>query len=143
MKSRFETHGADTRFNGRSGHEVEVISEVPKCEFDYSEVGPMYRIRFNDGCETDAFLDELPDMFEYLFCEVIFDMTCAVASALAKLPNVELDSRELYSQVYTWAKEFEGERIVREDYLTEVEEFALKKFDGYLEDMHIQRSGES
>jgi hypothetical protein len=43
----------------RSGQTVTIIREYNADEIDREEVGPMFRIRFEDGVETDAFYDEL------------------------------------------------------------------------------------
>jgi hypothetical protein len=43
----------------RSGQLVEVLGELKPPAIDPDEVGPMYRIRFSDGVETDVFEDEL------------------------------------------------------------------------------------
>lgn len=59
MKIIFDTHGSDSELNQRSGQEVKVIRELTDDECDKAEVGNMFRIRFNDGYETDAFEDEL------------------------------------------------------------------------------------
>lgn len=59
MKKIFDTHGGDSELNCRSGQTVDVIRLLTKEEADLNETGPMYRIRFLDGYETDAFADEL------------------------------------------------------------------------------------
>ena len=59
MKKVFDTHGADNELNDRSGQEVEVIRELTENECDKSDVGDMYRVRFNDGYIIDVFEDEL------------------------------------------------------------------------------------
>ena len=59
MKVIFDTHGNDSELNCRSGQEVEVIRSLTETECDIAEVGNMYKIRFADGMETDAFEDEL------------------------------------------------------------------------------------
>lgn len=59
MKKVFDTHGADSELNDRSGQEVEVIRELTENECDKSDVGDMYRVRFNDGYIIDVFEDEL------------------------------------------------------------------------------------
>ena len=43
----------------RSGQMVEVIRRLGAGEAMSEEVGPMYRVRFADGVEADAFGDEL------------------------------------------------------------------------------------
>lgn len=44
----------------RSGEAVEATPLDP-ARFDFDDVGPMFRIRFSDGVETDAFSDELAE----------------------------------------------------------------------------------
>lgn len=55
----FDTHGADSSLNARSGQKVEVLRPLTDKEADLFETGPMYRVRFPDGFESDAFEDEL------------------------------------------------------------------------------------
>ena len=55
----FDSHGADTELNSRSGQKVEVLRPLTDKEADLFETGPMYRVRFPDGYERDAFEDEL------------------------------------------------------------------------------------
>ena len=55
----FDTHGGDSKVNSRIGERVEVIRSLTEKEADLLDVGPMYRIKFQDGTETDAFEDEL------------------------------------------------------------------------------------
>ena len=64
MKKVFNTHGGDTSWNDRSGQVVEVLRPLTEDEADLFDVGPMFRIRFQDGTETDAFADELMDLPE-------------------------------------------------------------------------------
>ena len=59
MTKIFDTHGNDSALNNRSGQEVEVVRPLSATECDIDEVGNMFRIRFKDGFETDAFEDEL------------------------------------------------------------------------------------
>ena len=58
----FDTHGCDSELNSRSGAVVEVLRPLTEDEADLHETGPMFRIRFRDGFETDAFEDELDDV---------------------------------------------------------------------------------
>lgn len=58
-KAIFDTHGADSTWNYRTGETCEVIRSLTEQEADISDVGPMFRIRFSDGVETDACEDEL------------------------------------------------------------------------------------
>ena len=57
----FDTHGADSELNCRSGQTCEVLRALTEQEADIFDVGNMYRIRFADGTETDAFEDELEE----------------------------------------------------------------------------------
>lgn len=59
MKLIFDTHGGDSELNCRSGQTVTVLRALTEDEADIADVGKMYRIRFEDGYETDAFADEL------------------------------------------------------------------------------------
>lgn len=61
-KKLFDTHGGDTQLNDRSGQVVEVIRPLTGKEVDLADVGPMFKVRFEDGYETDAFEDELSDI---------------------------------------------------------------------------------
>lgn len=63
MKQKiFDTHGADSTLNDRSGEIVTVLRPLTEQEADLFETGPMFKIRFSDGYETDAFEDELLDV---------------------------------------------------------------------------------
>lgn len=55
----FNTHDADSTWVKRSGEEVVILRSLTKEEADLDDVGPMYLIRFADGVETSAFVDEL------------------------------------------------------------------------------------
>lgn len=55
----FDTHGGDSTWNYRSGETAVILYPLSEKECDIEDVGPMYRIRFSDGTETDAFEDEL------------------------------------------------------------------------------------
>ena len=59
VEAIFDTHGADSILNHRSGSVVEVVRQLTSAEADLDDVGIMYRIRFKDGQFTDAFEDEL------------------------------------------------------------------------------------
>ena len=61
MSKIFNTHGADSQLNFRSGQVVEVLRPLTEKEADLPDVGPMFRVRFQDGFECDAFEDELED----------------------------------------------------------------------------------
>ena len=55
----FNTHGTDSDLCVRDGQKCAILRRLTKKEADMFEVGPMYKIRFLDGFETDAFEDEL------------------------------------------------------------------------------------
>lgn len=55
----FNAHGGDSELNGRSGEVIVVVGKLHPSEHDECETGPMHRIRFDDGFETDAFIDEI------------------------------------------------------------------------------------
>lgn len=59
MKFIFDAHGGDSQLNRRTGQTVVVLRELTEKEADITDVGRMFRIRFEDGFETDAFEDEL------------------------------------------------------------------------------------
>lgn len=54
----YDSHGADSELNERTGSNCEIIRKLTEEEAD-PEVGPMFHIKFEDGFETDAFEDEL------------------------------------------------------------------------------------
>ena len=142
MKSVFDTHGRDSGLNDRSGQMVEVLRLLTGEEADLHETGPMYRVRFDDGTETDAFLEELPSIMEVRICEAVYDITTVVCGILHKNQDtaefVDLDSRDVFSHVYDWACEFENEHPCPEDYMTEIEEFAYEKFREYLAHFNLE-----
>lgn len=49
----------DSELRKYNGTEVEVIRPLTKDEADIFDVGNMYKVRFSDGYERDAFEDEL------------------------------------------------------------------------------------
>ena len=55
----FNTHGSDSTWCERDGEACKVLRPLTDEEADLFDVGMMYRVRFNDGVETDAFEDEL------------------------------------------------------------------------------------
>lgn len=48
-------------YRERSGDAVTIVRPLTAGECDVDEVGQMYRIRFTDGVEADAFANELSD----------------------------------------------------------------------------------
>ena len=57
MKRIFNT--TDSELKKYNGTEVEVIRPLTEKECDIADVGNMYKVRFFDGYERDAFEDEL------------------------------------------------------------------------------------
>lgn len=57
MKKIFNT--TDSELKKYNGTEVEVIRALTEDEADIADVGNMYKVRFFDGYERDAFEDEL------------------------------------------------------------------------------------
>lgn len=55
----FNTNGTDSEWKKRDGERCRVLRPLTDKEADIADVGPMYKIRFTDGTETDAFEDEL------------------------------------------------------------------------------------
>lgn len=54
------TRMGDADFAARKGTEAEVVEEIDHSEYDYEEVGPMYRIRFlSDGLVIEAWPEEI------------------------------------------------------------------------------------
>lgn len=49
----------DSELRPRNGQVVEVLGPTDPSRFEIEETGPMFRVRFPDGFETDAFEDEL------------------------------------------------------------------------------------
>ena len=51
----------DTELSKYNGTDVEVIRPLTETECDIEDVGNMYKVRFADGYERDAFEDELSE----------------------------------------------------------------------------------
>jgi len=96
-KKVFDSHGQDTQLNDRSGQVVEVIRPLTEDEADLFDVGPMYRIRFDDGYETDAFEDELSD--EITSCNA------SVASVVSNTDISKMSTTELFNYIHDNMKE--------------------------------------
>jgi hypothetical protein len=60
MTYTYDSHGGDTTMRQRDGQPVEVLRAIrrPDTTHDW-DVLPMFRIRFPDGTETEAWCDEL------------------------------------------------------------------------------------
>ena len=69
----------------------------------------------------------------YRLGEVVFDITTCASEFLRTLDDhTEHDSRELYFQIFTWAKEYEQSfDEQKDDYLATVDAFAYKKLQSY------------
>ena len=60
METRiFKTIGSDEILKAHDMQPCVIVRPLTSREADLFETGPMYRIRFSDGFETDAFSDEL------------------------------------------------------------------------------------
>lgn len=57
MKKIFNT--TDSELKKYNGTEVEVIRPLTEKECDIADVGNMYKVKFYDGYERDAFEDEI------------------------------------------------------------------------------------
>lgn len=55
----FNTYGQDIKLKELSGEKAVILKELTEDECDIEEVGRMYRIRFSENFEVDAFEDEL------------------------------------------------------------------------------------
>ena len=60
--NRYIFNTTDTELVKYNGTEVEVIRPLTDAECDIKDVGNMYKIRFRDGYERDAFEDELSEI---------------------------------------------------------------------------------
>ena len=78
-KYRFDTKGTDSHWKAWDGKECTVIRPLTREEADIDDVGPMWRVRFDDKkhTETDAFDDELYGPF--LPKIVLFSSSVAVS----------------------------------------------------------------
>lgn len=59
MTYKFDSFGGYTELSSRDGSTCVVVRPLTEDEVDIDDVGRMYRVRFSDGYETDAFADEL------------------------------------------------------------------------------------
>ena len=55
----FDCDGADSKMRKYDGSICLVLHRLNSKDYDRVEVGTMYRVRFNDGFESDVFRDEL------------------------------------------------------------------------------------
>lgn len=56
---KYTFNTTDTKLTKYNGTEVEVVRPLTEDEADIFDVGNMYKIKFNNGYECDAFEDEL------------------------------------------------------------------------------------
>ena len=56
---KYTFNTTDTELLKYNGADVKVIRPLTETECDIEDVGNMYKVRFADGYETDAFEDEL------------------------------------------------------------------------------------
>lgn len=61
LNETFDTHGGDTTMQHRDGQRFTLIGRTPDENYDRiePEAGSMWRIRFEDGFETDVWGDEI------------------------------------------------------------------------------------
>lgn len=62
MTYTYDSHGADSQLNCRTGQAVALIRSLTEAEADLMETGPMYQVRFPDGYETAVFEDEIVEL---------------------------------------------------------------------------------
>lgn len=55
----------DNKLSKYNGTDVEIIRPLTEAECDIKDVGNMYKIKFSDGYESDAFEDELEGIKYY------------------------------------------------------------------------------
>ena len=58
---KYTFNTTDKELSKYNGTDVEVIRPLTETECDIEDVGNMYKVRFADGYETDAFEDELSE----------------------------------------------------------------------------------
>lgn len=58
---KYTFNTTDTELSKYNGTDVEVIRPLTETECDIEDVGNMYKVRFADGYERDAFEDELSE----------------------------------------------------------------------------------
>ena len=84
----FDTDRRDSELMIHDGKEAEVIRPLTEEEADLDDIGPMYKIRFKDGTEADAFEDELYDPLAYKTDNAVIPVG-AVMDALVKIRTKE------------------------------------------------------
>ena len=58
---KYTFNTTDTELSKYNGTDIEVIRPLTETECDIEDVGNMYKVRFADGYERDAFEDELSE----------------------------------------------------------------------------------
>lgn len=143
-ETKFDSHGGDSELNCRTGQKVQLVRGLTPAEADLFDVGPMFRVRFEDGHETDAFLDELPELAkEFVDClylgSLIYNITLVAAEILLGRPVPEgydesADGANTYCYIYELAVEYavthpdDGEQ--EED---DLEDFARERLKAYFD----------
>ena len=63
LRDTFQTHGGDTTLAHRDGQKFKLLGRTPDENYDRiePEAGSLWRIRFEDGFETDAYGDEIAE----------------------------------------------------------------------------------
>ena len=108
---------ADGELAKYSGTDVEIIRPLTEKECDVEDVGIMYKARFYDGCERDAFEDELIDTeikrIATKICSNFNDGICCVDCSVCILNcEYKLLAEHLYNAGYRkQSKQSEGEWI--------------------------------
>jgi hypothetical protein len=57
----FNTHGMDSEWKSYDGEKCKVKMRKPETEYDFDDIGTMWKIELEDGSELDAFSDELEE----------------------------------------------------------------------------------
>lgn len=65
---KFMFNTTDTELLKYNGTEVKIIRPLTETECDIADVGNMYKVKFYDGKEYDAFEDELEEIKYYELC---------------------------------------------------------------------------
>jgi hypothetical protein len=58
----FDTQGLDSKWKKYDKQKCTVINRFVESEYDFEEVGTIWKIIFEDGIECDAFADELTEV---------------------------------------------------------------------------------
>lgn len=119
-------------------------AKVPFTDAEQAEIAPKLFIAWarhfgyeeSDICKKLEYNDYVLDD-RYSLGEVIYDITACIplfTGRGCKAEHYEYDSRDLYTCIFEWAKEFEAKYPDSGfDYLTTVEDFAREKLREYFE----------